>query len=90
MDLEAVGEAIRAQRRALGLSQADVATKAAVSRSTLAALERGRMRELGFNKVGAILTAIGLEMKVGPYNAGRPTLDDLRAENERELARLDR
>ena len=53
--LFALGAQIAARRKHLRLSQAELARKASVGRSTLDALENGRIGELGFSKVTKIL-----------------------------------
>ncbi len=80
LDLFALGTAIAAQRKQLGLTQAGLAQRARVSRATITALETGQQRELGFNKVMAILAVLGLDLRLGSANAGRPTLEDLQRE----------
>lgn|SRR5574337_513629 len=64
MDLETVGRQIAAQRRALGLTLQELATQAGVGRSTLAALEAGKLAELGYAKVARICTAAGLTLEL--------------------------
>ena len=49
MDLLALGLLIAERRRAQGLRLAELAEAAGVGRSTLAALESGKLPELGFN-----------------------------------------
>lgn len=78
-----IGEAISKRRKAVGLTQAELAKMARVSRSTLDALENGRMGELGYMKVNNILISLGLEFKLQVAASKRPTLDDLMLENER-------
>ena len=85
-----IAEEITKQRKAAGLSRAELAKRALVSRSTLEALENGRIGELGYAKVNKILTALGLELKLRQINLSRPTLDQLLIENEREDALLHR
>ncbi|MCU1224624.1 MAG: hypothetical protein JWQ42_2717 [Edaphobacter sp.] len=85
-----IAEEITKQRKAAGLSRAELAKRALVSRSTLEALENGRIGELGYAKVNKILTALGLELKLQQINLSRPTLDQLLIENEREDALLHR
>ena len=85
-----IAEEITKQRKAAGLSRAELAKRALVSRSTLEALENGRIGELGYAKVNKILTALGLEFKLQEMNFSRPTLDELLIENEREDALLHR
>ncbi|MEP7352417.1 MAG: helix-turn-helix transcriptional regulator [Acidobacteriota bacterium] len=81
LDLISIGEEIAQARKQLNLSQAELSSKAGLSRATLDALENGRARELGFSKLTKLLTAIGLELKLQPTGARRPTLDDLIAED---------
>jgi transcriptional regulator with XRE-family HTH domain len=85
-----IAEEITKQRKAAGLSRAELAKRALVSRSTLDALESGRSGELGYAKVNRILTALGMEFKLQEMNFSRPTLDELLIENEREDALLRR
>lgn len=77
-----IGEEISKRRKAVGLTQAELAKMAFISRSTLDALENGRMGELGYTKVNNILTSLGLEFKLQGAVSKRPTLDDLILENE--------
>jgi transcriptional regulator with XRE-family HTH domain len=83
-------EEIAKRRKAAGLSQTELTKRALVSRSTLEALENGRIGELGYAKVNKILTALGLEFKLQEMNLSRLTLDELMIENEREDALLRR
>ena len=83
-----VAQEIAKQRKAVGLSRAELAKRALVSRSTLDALENGRSGELGYAKVNRILTALGMEFKLQEMNFSRPTLGELLFENEREDALL--
>jgi transcriptional regulator with XRE-family HTH domain len=83
LDMLAVGEEIATQRKARGLTQTELAARARVSRATITALETGRQRELGFNKLMAILAVLGLDMRITAENARRPTLEDLRREADR-------
>jgi transcriptional regulator with XRE-family HTH domain len=85
-----IAEEIAKRRRGAGLSRAELAMRALVSRSTLEALEKGRIGELGYAKVNKILTALGLEFKLQEMNLSRPTLDELLIENSREDALLRR
>jgi ribosome-binding protein aMBF1 (putative translation factor) len=49
-----IAEEIAKQRKAAGLSRAELAKRALVSRSTLDALENGRSGELGYTKLNRI------------------------------------
>lgn len=81
-----IGEEISKRRKAVGLTQAELAKMSRISRSTLDALENGRMGELGYMKVNNILISLGLEFKLQVAASKRPTLDDLMLENERPFA----
>ena len=81
MDLEALGKSIAERRKLARLTQTQLAFRACVSRATITALETGVQRELGFNKIMAILTVLKLDLKMTEANLGRPTLEDLQREN---------
>jgi transcriptional regulator with XRE-family HTH domain len=68
----------------LGLSQAALAKKAHIGRSTLDALENGRMGELGYTKISNILSALGLEMRIQQASSSRPTLEELMSEESHD------
>jgi transcriptional regulator with XRE-family HTH domain len=84
LQLSSIAEQIAARRKTAGLSQADLARKAGVSRSTIDALENGRMGELGYSKLNHILAALGLEFHLRESIPSRPTLEDLMAEENGE------
>lgn len=77
MDLEILGREIAARRKELGVTQADLASRAGLSRATVTALETGVQRELGFNKIIALLAVLKLDLRLTQANSGRPTLEDL-------------
>jgi transcriptional regulator with XRE-family HTH domain len=79
-----IAEAVAARRKTLGLTQTALAEKAKVSRSTIDALENGRIGELGYTKINNILAALGLELSLRESTTRRPTLDDLMAEEHQE------
>jgi transcriptional regulator with XRE-family HTH domain len=81
LNLPSIGSQIASKRKALALSQSELARTAGVSRATLDALENGRSGELGFSKVANILSALGLELKLQEANLRRPTLDELLEED---------
>jgi transcriptional regulator with XRE-family HTH domain len=66
MNLVSVGHLIARQRRAKGLTLAELASSAGVGRSTLAALEAGKLPELGFVKVARICAAVGFVLEARP------------------------
>lgn len=85
MDLVEIGEKVRQTRKALRLSQSDIASMSGVSRARIDALENGRATDIGFRNVASIMSAVGLDFRMVIANRSRPTLDDLQAEEE-ELA----
>jgi transcriptional regulator with XRE-family HTH domain len=89
LTLISVGALIAESRKKLKLSQAELSRKAGVSRATLDALENGRAGELGFSKLTKLLAVLGLELKLQPAGALRPTLDELMQE-DRDDKSLDR
>ncbi|GEM_PF-853190 len=82
LDLLTIGREIAIHRRKAGLTQVALARKSGLSRSTIAALETGVMAELGFGKVVRLLAVLGLDLRVGVANAGRPTLEDLERQSQ--------
>ena len=91
MDLIELGERIKATRKTKGWSQTRLAQAAGVSRARLEALENGRIAEIGVKHLLRILNALGLDLRLTEFNRGRPTLEDLAAEEARTNApRLDR
>ncbi len=51
-----------------------------ISRTTLANLESGSSHEVGISKIIAMLAGLGLDLRSGEANAGRPTLEYLQRE----------
>ncbi len=83
LNLLTIGQVITTHRKAAKLTQVQLAERSRVSRATIAALETGAMRELGYNKVMQILSVLGLDLRVTAANLGRPTLEDLLKMHER-------
>jgi transcriptional regulator with XRE-family HTH domain len=81
LDLSSLAEQIAVRRKALGLTQAALAQKARIGRSTLDALENGRLGELGYAKVVNLLAALGLELALRETSVRRPTLEELMKED---------
>ncbi len=81
VDIEEVGEQLRARRKALGMSQTEVAALNRVPRVTLSRLENGKLPEIGIRKVMAISATLGLELTLNVASQ-RPTLQDLVNEKE--------
>jgi transcriptional regulator with XRE-family HTH domain len=82
LDLPELGRRIAERRRALKLTQAELARRARVGRVTLDALENGRTGELGFTRIGRILAALGLDLRITEARRNRPTLEDLVADDD--------
>jgi transcriptional regulator with XRE-family HTH domain len=82
LDLPTLGKRIAERRSALKLTQTALASAAHVGRATLDALENGRAGELGFAKIARILAALDLDLRIAPAARGRPTLEDLLAEDD--------
>jgi len=77
LTLTAIAEAIIKKRKAMGLSQTELAKKAHISRSTLDTLENGRMGEIGYTKISNLLASLGLGLRIQEAVARRPTLEEL-------------
>lgn len=63
-----LGQAMRARRAEMGLSQAQVAALSGLSRQTVSQLETGAVPDLGLNKAERLATLLGLALRV---DAGR-------------------
>lgn len=71
MRIQEIGYEIRRARVARGLTQAEVATAAHLSRVTLNQLETGKFPDLGVKKLQAILQHLGLTLAVQPATKPR-------------------
>jgi transcriptional regulator with XRE-family HTH domain len=89
LDLPSLGIQIAARRKRLSISQSELARRASIGRTTLDALENGRIGELGFSKITRILSALGMELKLKETGSQRPTLEEL-VESQRNDEGLDR
>lgn len=67
-----IGPAVRDARKTLGLTQAEVAERAGVSRRFVSELEAGTRPGAEFTRVLAVLSAVGREILVAE---ARPTND---------------
>lgn len=83
-DLTQIGKGIVSARKQSGLTQLQLATKAGVSRPTIALLENGRATEIGYSKLARILAVLGLEFRLQPIAPQRPTLEDLLKEESEQ------
>jgi len=77
--LAELGEAVAAKRKALKLSQSEVAHRTGLTRETLLRFERGQLTEFGSRKLLAVLAVLGLEISFTEVGAAG-TLDELRRE----------
>jgi transcriptional regulator with XRE-family HTH domain len=65
---------IAEQRRAKGFTLSQLAAQAAVGRSTLAALEAGKLPELGLERVARLCAAVDLVLEVRPFELSEPLM----------------
>ncbi len=82
-----LGTQVKQARRSLKLTRDALAKRAGVSRARIEALENLRASDIGFKNLVRIMNAVGLDLRVTTLNLKRPTLEDLRAEEEHEKAR---
>lgn len=75
--METIGQTIKKLRKEKGLSQAELASKLGMSRSTISSIENNTVAEIGIRKVEAILNLLGQTLTSVPLRK-RPTLDDLK------------
>lgn len=77
--LAELGEAVAAKRKALKLSQSEVASRTGLTRETLVRFERGQLSEFGSRKLLAVLAVLGLQISFTEVGTAG-TLDELRLE----------
>ncbi|HEU4617709.1 MAG TPA: helix-turn-helix domain-containing protein [Gammaproteobacteria bacterium] len=75
MELPTLGRLIAQRRRDKGLTLRELAAAARVGRSTLAALESGKLAELGFNKVARLCAAVDLVLEARPPRLEAPLIE---------------
>jgi len=68
MNLLDLGERIRTLRKQKGLTQAELAEKAGISRATLSKLENGLIAQISVVTLAEILNALGYELDIIPIN----------------------
>lgn len=74
-----LGEAVATRRKALKLSQSEVAKRSGLTKGYLGNFERGQLTEFGSRKLLAVLAVLGMEMNfIEARMSG--TLDELRRE----------
>ncbi len=74
MNLQTIGHLIAQRRRAMGLTLTQLAAQAAVGRSTLAALEAGKLPELGLQRVARLCAAVDLVLEARPLELNEPLM----------------
>ena len=72
MNLHGVGKIVAERRRSRGLTLRALAAEAHVGRSTLAALEAGKLAELGYGKVARLCEAVALVLEARPLLLEKP------------------
>jgi transcriptional regulator with XRE-family HTH domain len=91
VDLVELGQRIKSTRKAKGWSQTKLAEKSGVSRARIEALENSRIAEIGFKNLMRVMNSLDLDLRITQLNRGRPTLEDLVAEEAiQDAPRLDR
>ncbi len=74
MNLQTIGRLIAERRRIKGYTLIELASKAQVGRSTLAALEAGTLSELGLGRVVRLCSAVDLVLEVRPLLLEEPLM----------------
>lgn len=82
MSIFDLGESLALARRHRRLSQRALAAKAGVSVEWVSRFERGDSMEPSMHRVMRCLHVLGLDLRLSTYNQGRPSLDDLIAQDE--------
>lgn len=77
--LERMAKTLRERRRFLGLTQAELASRAHVPRPMISKLESDHFNELGIRKVARVCAALGLSLAAVAQT--RPTLHELISES---------
>lgn len=72
MYLAQIGALVRAERQHRGLTQAELAELAGLTRETINRLEHGAAGDLGAAKLGTLLAVLGLELAVRPRERRGP------------------
>ena len=74
MNLQTIGRLIAERRLAKGYTLSELARKAQVGRSTLAALEAGKLSELGLGRVARLCAAVDLVLEARPLLLPEPLM----------------
>jgi len=68
-----LGNALRARRKEMGLSQARVAALSGLSRQTVNQIESGAVPDLGLNKAERLASVLGLMLRIDTGSPSRVT-----------------
>lgn len=82
ISLSDIGSQLRAQRKGLHLTQAQLAEKSGISRAMINLIENGNATDLGYSKLTRLLATVGLEFTLTATPARRPTLSQLLSERD--------
>jgi len=75
-DAAQIGRLVRARRKDVGLTVAEAAELAAVSRRLLTELERGKRRNVGVAALLRVLEVLGMRVEVEPRSLPPPRQPD--------------
>lgn len=81
MDMVEIGASIRDARKALGMTQAQVANPLGITQATLSLIESGQIEEVGIRKVLRVMDQVGLMLTAKPLQHGY-TLEDAQTEKK--------
>jgi HTH-type transcriptional regulator / antitoxin HipB len=76
MELDEIGQLIRAARKNRKLTQQTLAQQLGMGRATISGIETGSVAEIGVRKILSICAALGLEL-LAQEKSKRPTLQQL-------------
>lgn len=82
MDIFEIGEIVKQKRSEKNMTQAELGEAAGLSRTSIVNLETGKLFEIGFGKVLAVLNALDLDLRVSDFNSGRPVFEELLEAND--------
>ncbi|MBZ9994241.1 helix-turn-helix domain-containing protein [Mesorhizobium sp. BH1-1-4] len=82
IDLIDLGNEIKNARRKRKLTREKLAELSGVSRARIEALENGRVSDMGFKGVLALMNIVGLDFRLTTFNNKRPTLEDIMEEDD--------
>lgn len=75
MNLQEIGQKIRAARREMNKTQAELASELGMSAGKISEIESGVIEEIGARKLMRLADAVGLEFQIKPIAHGY-TLED--------------